>query len=132
MAMVDAHGLPIAICTASASPNEVTLVQLLFEFMLIVATPLKLVADKAYDSDRLDDQLQEQGTELIAPNRARRRQTQEGRPLAVTAPSLENRTLFRLVAVLSQGDHQVRLPHRQLPGLCPSRLRCHPYAVFMR
>jgi len=81
MAMVDAQGLPIAICTASASPNEVTLVQLLFEFMLIVATPLKLVADKAYDSDRLDDQLQEQGTELIAPNRARRRQTQDGRPL---------------------------------------------------
>jgi len=59
----------------------VTLVQLLFELMLIVATPLKLVADKAYDSDRLDDQLQEQGTELIAPNRARRRQTQDGRPL---------------------------------------------------
>jgi transposase len=81
MAMVDAHGLPIAICTASASPNEVTLVQLLFEFMLIVATPLKLIADKAYDSDRLDAQLQKEGIELIAPNRANRFKSQDGRPL---------------------------------------------------
>jgi transposase len=81
MAMVDAHGLPIAICTASASPNEVTLVQLLFEFMLVVATPLKLIADKAYDSDKLDEKLAEQGIELIAPNRANRFKSQDGRPL---------------------------------------------------
>jgi transposase len=81
MAMVDAHGLPIAICTASASPNEVTLVQLLFEFMLIAATPLKLIADKAYDSDKLDQQLQQEGVELIAPNRANRFKSQDGRAL---------------------------------------------------
>ena len=55
--------------------------QLLFTFMLITEIPSKLVADKAYDSDRLDEQLQQQGVELIAPNRSRRRQTQDGRPL---------------------------------------------------
>jgi transposase len=59
----------------------VTLVQLLFEFMLVAATPLKLIADKAYDSDRLDAQLREQGIELIAPNRSRRSQTQDRRAL---------------------------------------------------
>lgn len=81
MAMVDAHGLPIAICTASASPNEVTLVQLLFEFMLITTTPARIIADKAYDSDRLDARLRDQGVQLIAPNRARRWQSQDRRVL---------------------------------------------------
>jgi len=59
----------------------VTLVQLLFEFMLVAAAPLKLIADKAYDSDRLDEELAEQGIELIAPNRSRRCQTQDRRAL---------------------------------------------------
>jgi transposase len=49
--------------------------------MLVAAAPAKLVADKAYDSDRLDARLREQGIELIAPNRARRSQTQDRRAL---------------------------------------------------
>jgi transposase len=41
-----------------------------------------MIGDKAYDSDRLDERLrQEQGVELIAPNRRKRRRTQDGRPL---------------------------------------------------
>jgi transposase len=45
--------------------------------------PERLIGDKAYDSDRLDDQLmQEYGTELIAPNKQNRRvPTQDGRLL---------------------------------------------------
>jgi transposase len=47
--------------------------------------PQRLVGDKAYDSDRLDEQmLSEYGTEVIAPHRAGRRQdtrTQDGRCL---------------------------------------------------
>ncbi len=41
-----------------------------------------MIGDKAYDSDRLDERLrQQQGVELIAPNRRKRRRTQDGRPL---------------------------------------------------
>jgi len=41
-----------------------------------------MIGDKAYDSDRLDERLrQQQGIELIAPNRRRRKRTQDGRPL---------------------------------------------------
>ena len=41
-----------------------------------------MIGDKAYDSDALDDELAEvHGVELIAPNRRRRRKTQDGRPL---------------------------------------------------
>lgn len=42
-----------------------------------------MVGDRAYDSDPLDERLQrEQGIELIAPNRKKKRKrTQDGRPL---------------------------------------------------
>ncbi len=46
--------------------------------------PEKLIGDKAYDSDPLDERLlQERGIELIAPHKANRRKprTQDGRPL---------------------------------------------------
>ena len=42
-----------------------------------------MIGDKAYDSDKLDRQMQEQyGGEVIAPHRSNRvRPTQDGRPL---------------------------------------------------
>jgi transposase len=44
--------------------------------------PTRLIGDKAYDSDALDEKLAtEYGIELIAPNRQRRSKTQDGRPL---------------------------------------------------
>ena len=44
--------------------------------------PARLIGDKAYDSDGLDQKLEEEyGIELIAPNRARRGKTQDGRKL---------------------------------------------------
>jgi len=81
MAMVDRHGLPLAVCTESAGRAEVKLVQLLFEFMFIEALPERLIGDKAYDSDKLDEELRQQGVEMIAPNRCNRWQSQDRRPL---------------------------------------------------
>jgi len=44
--------------------------------------PARLVGDKAYDSDALDQKLADvYDIELIAPNRQRRSQTQDGRKL---------------------------------------------------
>ena len=45
--------------------------------------PERLIGDKAYDSDRLDERLMKHfGTEMIAPNRENRRvATQDGRVL---------------------------------------------------
>ena len=84
MVVVDARGLPVAIDTASASPHESRLVQRLFDFMLTEANPERVIGDKAYDSDRLADELAEQDIELIAPHRRNRKPeniTQAGRPL---------------------------------------------------
>jgi transposase len=41
-----------------------------------------MIGDKAYDSDKLDERLErERAIQLIAPNRGKRRKTQDGRPL---------------------------------------------------
>jgi transposase len=83
MGIADGHGLPLALRTESASPAEVTLVTATLEARVVADVPERLIGDKAYDSDRLDEQLlQEYGTELIAPNKVNRRvPTQDGRPL---------------------------------------------------
>ena len=47
----------LAIDTTSASPNECQLVQRLFDFMLTEEAPERVIGDKAYDSDRLADEL---------------------------------------------------------------------------
>ncbi len=53
------------------------------EERFVCEVPERLIGDKAYDSDRLDERLmQSYGTEMIAPNRDNRRvPTQDGRPL---------------------------------------------------
>ena len=53
------------------------------EERIVGDVPERLIGDKAYDSDRLDQQLmQNYGIEMIAPNKQNRRTpTQDGRPL---------------------------------------------------
>jgi len=85
MAVADRNGLPLAVCTDSASPAEVKLVAQTLEQRFIAEVPERLIGDKAHDSDPLDREVLEQfGTEMIAPHREGRRAqnvTQDGRPL---------------------------------------------------
>ena len=83
MAIVDRHGLPLAVSTHAANHHEVTLVQLSFDFYMIEAKPENLIGDRAYDSDPLDAQLREEGIEMISPHKSNRkkRKTQDGRRL---------------------------------------------------
>ena len=82
MAVADRAGLPVAVSVGSASPNEVTLVEATLGARFIAEPPKRLIGDKAYDSDALDERLAEQGIEMISPHRSnRKRKTQDGRPL---------------------------------------------------
>ena len=83
MAMADRFGLPIAIHLESASPHEVTLVEATIASRFVADKPRRLIGDRAYDSDPLDEQLRTQGIELIAPHRRNRvrPKTQDGRKL---------------------------------------------------
>jgi transposase len=83
MAVADSTGLPIAISIGSASPHEVTLVETTLEARFTEERPERLIGDKAYDSDPLDEKLKDQGIQMIAPHKSNRKKvkTQDGRPL---------------------------------------------------
>lgn len=84
MAIADRHGLPVALWIASASPHEQKLVETTIEHRFIAQKPKRLIADRGYDSDALDDLLaQRHGIELIAPHRRyrTRRHRQDRRKL---------------------------------------------------
>ncbi len=59
------------------------LVEKTLDERIVADVPERLIGDKAYDSDKLDEQLmQNYGTEMIAPNKENRRiPTQDRRPL---------------------------------------------------
>jgi transposase len=83
MAISDSHGLPLAIHVASASPHEVKLVDATLAARFVKALPTRLIGDRAYDSDRLDQHLAKTyDIELIAPHSSHRlSKTQDGRSL---------------------------------------------------
>lgn len=84
MAIADGNGLPVAICVESASPHEVKLVEATLDAMFVDEMPERLIGDKAYDSDPLDERLQQsRGVALIAPHKENRKKvaTQDGREL---------------------------------------------------
>jgi transposase len=72
MVIADASGLPLAVHATSASPHEVTLVEATLAQTLTLGRPQRLIGDRAYDSDPLDQRLAAQGIALIAPHRAKR------------------------------------------------------------
>jgi transposase len=79
-------GIPVSVYVASASPHEVTLAETTISKCFVAdEKPERLIGDKAYDSDPLDEKLAvEYGIEMISPHRLRRRKrpkTQDGRPL---------------------------------------------------
>lgn len=84
MAIADRHGLPIGISVASASPHETKLVETTLEQRFTQEVPALMIGDKAYDSDPLDEKLENKyGTQLVAPHKENRSKpdTQDGRQL---------------------------------------------------
>ncbi len=83
MVIADSTGLPVAVHVSSATPHESQLVESTLEARSMADEPIRLIGDKAYDSDRLDATLAERGIEMIAPHRRNRikPKTQDRRPL---------------------------------------------------
>jgi transposase len=82
MAICDRHGLPVAVHVASASPYEPHLVPATLYARFLADLSTRLIGDRGYDSDALDERLMTQyGIEMIAAHRRGRRSTQDGRPL---------------------------------------------------
>ncbi len=92
MVVVDGRGLPLGNYLHSASPAEVKLAETTLATIRVGRRhragrprqkPLRVIADKAYDSDPLRKRLQERGIELICPHKKNRVRpaTQDGRAL---------------------------------------------------
>ena len=84
MAIADTAGLPVAAHVESASPHELKLVEATIDSGFTEYAPDKLIGDKAYDSDKLDQELSDdRGIELIAPHKKnpKKPRTQDGRKL---------------------------------------------------
>src|SRR6266478_5987326 len=92
MVVVDGRGLPLGNYFHSASPAEVRLAETTLATIRVGRRhragrprqkPVRVIADKAYDSDALRERLARRGIELIVPHRSNRKKpaTQDGRAL---------------------------------------------------
>lgn len=92
MVVVDGRGLPLGNYLHSASPAEVRLAETTLAAIRVGRRhhagrprqkPLRVIADKAYDSDPLRKRLRQRGIELICPHKSNRVRpaTQDGRAL---------------------------------------------------
>jgi len=84
MAISDSHGLPLAVHVASASPHETKLIEPTLDQRFLDDLPERMIGDRAYDSDPLDQRIHERyGVQLIAPHKFVRvtAATQDGRVL---------------------------------------------------
>jgi transposase len=80
--IVDNQGVPLGAAVDSASVGETAMVQQTLDLFAPDTPPQRLIGDKAYDCDALDETLAELGIEMIAPHRKNRRaetKTQDGR-----------------------------------------------------
>ena len=87
MAVAEGNGLPLAVGIASGERAECQLVVDTLDARFIEEVPRRLIGDKAYDSDPLDQQLdRELGIKMISPHRAKRKRpaTQDGRERGLT------------------------------------------------
>jgi len=92
MVVVDGRGLPLGNYLHSASPAEVKLAETTLATIWVGRShhsgrprqkPMRVIADKAYDSDPLRERLRQRGIELICPHKRNRVRpaTQDGRVL---------------------------------------------------
>jgi len=73
LAIVDRHGLPLSVSTHAANHHEVTLVQLTTFTCWRPSPNISLAIALMYDSDGLDDDLKQDGVNMIAPHRSPRK-----------------------------------------------------------
>ena len=86
--IVDPQGVVLSASLASADTGEPQMVPATVGRLPAENTPQRLIGDKAYDSDALDESLAQVEIEMIAPHRRNRkaeRRTQDGRKLKRSA-----------------------------------------------
>jgi hypothetical protein len=82
VAVAAGNTLTLAVSVQSTSPAACKLVEEVLAGSFLDQLPARLIGDKAYDSDKLDQQLKEEYCiEMISPNRRNRGKTQDRRKI---------------------------------------------------
>ena len=82
MVVVDGQGLPVGKQLVSASPHETKFIEGIIDDSFAPAKVVRLIYDRAADSNALRQQLADRGIDLIAPeNPTRKRPVQDKRKL---------------------------------------------------
>ena len=131
MAIVDRHGLPLSVSTHAANHHEVRLVQLCFDFYMIEAKPENLIGDRAYDSDALDQDLRQDGVEMIAPIQPKNANPGWAAPETIPA-TLAGRALLRLDRMAASHPRSMGILPRELSGFCSACLPRYPPPAILR
>ena len=132
MAVTDAAGLVLSVSIASASPHEVGLVEQALEERFIEPMPQRLIGDRAYDSDPLDEKLKKKGVELIAPQQQGEEKDAERAKAQALQEKMESGALLCLALQLPDNHGQARVQSGKLTGLCPAGLHENHAEVFLR
>ena len=120
--------------THAANHHEVRLVQLCFDFYMIEAKPENLIGDRVYDSDPLDEELRNDGIEMIAPHCSNRRKppTQDRRRLSRYMRRWLVERFFRLDTMATSHPRPLGVPRSELSRLCPASLPRCPLQTILR
>jgi len=123
MVVVDGQGVPLGSQLVSASPAEVTLAESTLAQISVPrggrgrpqSRPLRIVADRAYDSDPLRRRLLQRGMLLICPHRKSRRKLSlnDGRTLRRYRKRWKIERTFAWLGnfrrLLVRYDHQIQM-----------------------
>jgi transposase len=82
MALANGDGIPLSVSMADGSRHDSVLVEQTLDARFTKKLPQKLIADRAFDSAKLEAKLAERGIELICPLRSNTKtRKQDGRAL---------------------------------------------------
>ena len=125
MEIVDRHGLPLAVSAYAANHRVVKLVHLCFDFyMLEAAKPENMVGDRAYDSDKLDEELREDGVEA--------KEDTGWQAASSLQETVVGGAFFWMASVESPIDSSLGVLRGQLSWIPASRLHWHPAEAILR
>jgi IS5 family transposase len=127
MALVDANGLPISLSLHPANRHEVALAFDLIQDCWTSELPERVIGDKAYDSDGLDEEMADCGVQMIAAHRKNRTKpkTQDGRCLRRAKRRWKVERFFVVASKLPALGGALRAQAGQLQRLCSAGSNHH-------
>jgi len=116
----------------AANHHGVRVVQLCFDFYMTEAKPDNLVGDRVYDSDPLDNDLREDGIEMIAPILSPQTCDARWTPSSAIRKAMADRKVLRLDSMAAPHSCAMGVLSEDFPRLRATRLPRRPLQIILR